>query len=63
MARLRHGASGGAVLGAAVGYAAARSVDPRYDQAVMLLGVAVACCVAFGPEAWSFVRDRLAGRG
>jgi hypothetical protein len=47
MARLRHGAGGGTLIGAVVGYVAARSLDPRYDQAAMLLGVAAACCLAF----------------
>jgi uncharacterized membrane protein (Fun14 family) len=63
MVRFRYGAGSGAVIGAAVGYAVARSVDPQYDQAVMLLGVMTACCFAFGPEVWSFVRDRLAACG
>ena len=63
MVRSRRGAGGGTLIGAALGYVAARSLDPRYDQAAMLLGIAVACCLAFGPEAWSFVRGRLAGRG
>ena len=63
MARFRHGAGGGTLIGAVVGYAAARSLDPRYDQAAVLLGVAAACCLASGPEVWSFLRGRLAGRG
>ena len=65
MVRFRHGAFGGGVIGAAVGYAAARSIDAQHDQAVMLLGVAVACWLAFGPaiRIRSFVRDRLAARG
>ena len=29
----------------------------------MLLGIAAACCLAFGPEVWSFLRGRLAARG
>ena len=63
MARLRHGAGGGTLVGAALGYVAARSIDPRYDQGAMLLGIAAACCLAFGPEVWSFLRDRLVARG
>jgi hypothetical protein len=63
MVRSRHDAFGGGIIGAAIGYAAARSVDPGYDQVVMLLGIAAACYVAFVPRVWSFVRDRLAARG
>ena len=65
MVRFRHGAFGGGVIGAAVGYAAARSIDAQYDQVVMLMGVAVGCWFAFGPgiRIRSFVRDRLAARG
>ena len=51
------------VVGAMVGYVAARSIDPRYDQGAVLLGIAVACCLAFGPELWSFLRGKLAARG
>jgi hypothetical protein len=63
MVHFGHRASSGAVIGAAVGYAAARSVDPQYDQGVMLLAIAVACYVAFGPAIRSFVRDRFAAHG
>jgi len=63
MARSRHGAGGGTLTGAALGHVAARSLDPRYDQGAVPLGVAVACCLAFGPEVWSFLRGRLAARG
>jgi hypothetical protein len=67
MARFRHDAFGSGIIGAAVGYAAARSVDPGYDQAAMLLGIAAACYVAFvpqvWPQVWSFLRDRLAPHG
>jgi hypothetical protein len=61
MVRLRHG-GGGTLIGAAIGYVAARSLDPRYDQGAVLLGIAAVCCLAFGPEVWSFLRGRLAGR-
>ena len=63
MVRSRRGADGGTLIGAAVGYVAARSLDPRYDQGAVLLGIAAACCLAFGPEVWSFLRGRLAARG
>ncbi len=59
MARFRYGAGDGTLVGAVVGYVAARSIDPQYDQGAMLLGIAVACCLVFGPEVWSFVRGRL----
>jgi hypothetical protein len=62
MVRSRHGAGGGTLIGAAIGYVAARSLDPRYDQGAVLLGIAAVCCLAFGPEVWSFLRGRLAGR-
>ena len=62
MVRVHHGAGGGRLVGAALGYVAARSLDPRYDEGVMLPGVAVACRLAFGPEVWAFLRGRLAGR-
>ena len=54
MVRLRHGAGGGTLIGAAIGYVAARSLDPRYDQGAMLLGITAP---------WSFLRGRLAARG
>ena len=63
MASFRHSAGGGTLVGAVIGYVAARSLDPRYDQGAMLLGIAVACCLAFGPEVWAFLRGRLATRG
>ena len=63
MARSRHGAGGATLIGAALGYIAARSLDPRYDQGAVLLGIAAACWLAFGPEIWSFLRARLAARG
>jgi hypothetical protein len=64
MVRFGRRAGSGAVIGAAaVGYAAARSVDPQYDQGVMLLAIAVACYAAFGPAIRSFVRDRFAAHG
>src|SRR3954465_13362621 len=63
MVRSRHGGGGGTLIGAAIGYVAARSLDPRYDQGAMVLGIAAACCLAFGPEVWSFLRGRLAARG
>ena len=58
MAGLRHGAGGGTLIGAAVGYIAARSLDPRYDQGAVLPGVAAACRLAFGPEVHSTLRMR-----
>jgi len=63
MVRSRYGAGGGRLVGAAIGYVAARSLDPRYDQRAVLLGIAAACCLAFGPEVWSFLRGKLAARG
>ena len=46
MVRSRHG-GGGTLIGAAIGYVAARSLDPRYDQGAVLLGISVACPVVW----------------
>jgi uncharacterized membrane protein YgaE (UPF0421/DUF939 family) len=63
MTRSPQGAAVGVLVGAALGYVAARSIGPQYDQGTLVLGVAIACCLAFGPNAWSFLRDRLGVRG